>query len=360
MVRRKGKSGSHRRVGDWESSTSYHKLFGSEEYEGAMPVELKPIIAAVRQALRPGNKTGRAGWFASKCSETNELVVHLMRSIGYVGNFHLERLPLNFHKMSDHQLVLQLDSRLLIRCIKSSSEGCQALSNWIARFGEEMERILLAETKRARKDDPHLGATESRSLYLIQLLNDPEGLAAAAIEAFRGDQNGEGNSASRVFFALDRAAQVIWPTEVMTGVGTEIRWEGLSAWKKDKIESTVAPRAVDCPADHHNAGVVVAQAGNTGTDNKNLYFWRMDDEADNRAIRCIWKILSDPRSDIKRVAEYCVKVCDQAEDRTQLLARYFNALNARLTNETPSATTPDTRKRFRQLGDLLRRRDYLR
>ena len=84
---------------------------------------------------------------------------------------------------------------------------------------------------------------------------------------------------------------------------------------------------------------------NADTDNKNLYFWRMDDEAENRAIRCIWKILSNLRSDIKRVAEYCVKVCDQAEDRTQRLARYFNALNARLTNETLGSAIPHTQKR---------------
>ncbi len=70
-------------VGGWRSWQAYAHLFRTEASDGSVCVDVSPLLEMALQSLR----TTPIGWLANKCSETNELILSLMRRRGYVSNF---------------------------------------------------------------------------------------------------------------------------------------------------------------------------------------------------------------------------------------------------------------------------------
>jgi hypothetical protein len=260
----------------------YSRFFGEEKAEASLLVDLDPLLNSARLSMVPGSKNQASGWLASKCSETNQLVVCLMRAIGYVGNFDLERLPLELEKLSNRQLLDSLDSRLIIRAIKSTEQGCDQLNEWTKSLVERVQRAIYAEIVVAREITKESGIIDSYPLRLLELFFDQEGIAAAAMDAARSFENRrEWGGLCQVYFRVDALAANFHPrNSLQTG--------------KPDLNSNDGKREQAIFSSKHRAeGSVIA--GNTSKGEIGVPDVNHEDK--------IWRALSHPDVSVEKVAE---------------------------------------------------------
>ena len=160
----------------------YPHLFSTDEMEGAIPVDLKGLLSRMDGTLALGGKGKKRGWLANKISETNELMAALMVRTGYVPDFPMESLPLEFKTgKGDLQLILaRLDSRLIVRCILESGGGSQFLAEWC----EKITRHVREQAPVASADGDFL-ANHERIEARFGVFRDCAGLAVAALDCCR-------------------------------------------------------------------------------------------------------------------------------------------------------------------------------
>jgi len=160
----------------------YPHLFSTDEVEGAIPVDLKGLLSRVDGTLALGGNGRKRGWLAHKISETNELMAALMVRIGYVPDFPMESLPLEFKtgKGELHLILARLDSRLIVRCVLESGGGAQFLAEWC----EKIARKVGEQAPVASADGDFL-ANHERVDARFGVFRDCAGLAVAALDCCR-------------------------------------------------------------------------------------------------------------------------------------------------------------------------------
>ncbi len=203
----------------------YPCLFNPDEEEGAIPVDLYPLLQIASETLKNERKKRRIGWLTNRVSETNELMAGMMVHMGYVPDFPLESVPFDFDSSTGNlELFLQtLDSRLIIRCIRESEGGAEKLRQWAADIGEE---ILLSSPGRPSNSADREDNNE-RMESRFTIFGDSAGIAVAAFDCCRlkiarqedsGDNQPEKNL--RVYFLPSKLREHFRPRAVNRSKGT--------------------------------------------------------------------------------------------------------------------------------------------
>lgn len=175
-------------VGGWRSWEAYAYLFSSEATDGSVRIDVSPLLEHALLALQ----TTPLGWLVNKCSETNELILSLMRRRGYVSNFDLYSLPRRIRSPRD--LLDSIDGRLLVRCLQSTADGSECMVKWVERVASDCQTLLgnCATESIERSEDPITN--------YLSVFRDVEGIVAAALDAARAQL---GPSIPRVYLELE-------------------------------------------------------------------------------------------------------------------------------------------------------------
>jgi hypothetical protein len=194
--RRRGLLPGRVAVGDWGSWQVYSRLFSTEAGPWRIRVDLNQLRNGVRRAL------SKTGWLTNKISETNELVVSLMRQHDYLPNFDLADLPRR-RRITDRELVEALDGRLIVRCLQSLAGGPAMMRRWAQQHAAACRRLEETGSVPGKADFREYDATEFLSVF-----RDVEGLVAAAFDFVRETA---GNEVPKIYFCFDLLRSVFAP-----------------------------------------------------------------------------------------------------------------------------------------------------
>lgn len=190
-------------VGSWYSWEVYAHLFGAEETEGSVPIDVAPLLKKAEEALQ----ASPYGWLANKCSEGNELVVSLMRRWGYVSNFDHGRSVRRCRSIRD--LLDRHDGRLLVRCLQSLPGGNDIMAKWVGAIGEEC-RILntkLSVSKNSPDNSTERELPEDPLDSYLGVFRDVEGIVAAALDTARTQR---GANVPNIYLDLSLLKRHFW------------------------------------------------------------------------------------------------------------------------------------------------------
>jgi len=189
-------------LGSWNSHRMYDVLFGLDNEEGAIKVDLAPVLRAVRSALVCGSIETSPGWLGNKASETNELQTVLMMEVGLIGDFDLGcQLP-SLAGKSDGELLKLLDPKLLVRCLLSTPGGKLHAERWVGRLAAQVNGAIVRKAQARRESDLKFSVGELPAAQVLRVFSDMEGILAAAFAAASRRKDQEDN----VCFLVDNLA----------------------------------------------------------------------------------------------------------------------------------------------------------
>jgi len=158
-------------VGQRGSSRHYGKLFSAKDGERSIRVDLRDLLIAAGEAIRPPANDETLSWLRDKISATNEMIAYLTQRLDYVSAFPLSDFPRNLTEKAPERILERFSSSLIVRCLLSSIRGSIALKRWRSAF------FASVQSRRGK-----MSQSQKNSLALFR---DETGLACAALDVAR-------------------------------------------------------------------------------------------------------------------------------------------------------------------------------
>ncbi|MBC7979007.1 MAG: hypothetical protein H7Y36_00410 [Armatimonadetes bacterium] len=175
------RSGPTALVGSRAASRYFPNLFSEVPEDGAVEVKLDLLLNLLAHPSECDAKNRWRGWLANRISETNELMVGLTFSAGYLPDFQLHSFIADFQRRKGSLDVIleQLDSRLIVRCIMDMG-GAPLLEDWSNLIPKQIRALIATGQSHADYINPN-----ERLDSLFKIFDDATGMAVAALDCCR-------------------------------------------------------------------------------------------------------------------------------------------------------------------------------